>query len=298
MATRLKPLKTLPVDLIDELLRGSIDMHVHPAPDPDFARSMDIFDMASESSRLGMRATVYKSFYFNTSAVCRLLNRQQFTAGFQTIGSVVVGDKTTGGLEYAAAVIENEAKLGCKVVWLPAFDAKWCRTLYGMQGGICLLDREGALKPQVSDILHVVKQYDLVLCSGHISYLEAKAVFTAAGNLGLSKLVATHPLAFASQYTPDQIRDLASLGVYIEHVYNSITPRLDRLDPSDYVELMQEIGPERTIMSTDGSQVMDASPAQAMRLFIGMMLQFGMRPEEVERMVKINPSELLDLNPS
>lgn len=72
-------------------------------------------------------------------------------------------------------------------------------------------------------------------------------------------------------------------------------PRLGNMDPSDYVDCIKTVGAERSIMGTDLAQVWDPTPSEGMRHFIGMMLQFGCTPEEVEYMVRKNPARLLDM---
>ena len=64
--------------------------------------------------------------------------------------------------------------MGCKVLWMPTFDAAYARNaIPGREGtGMALMDPNGRILPQVAEILRVVKNYNMVLCSGHISYAE------------------------------------------------------------------------------------------------------------------------------
>jgi hypothetical protein len=47
----------------------------------------------------------------------------------------------------------------------------------------------------MDDILRVVKDYDMVLCSGHVSPLEIKALADRCIGLGITKIVITHPMS-------------------------------------------------------------------------------------------------------
>ena len=47
---------------------------------------------------------------------------------------------------------------------------------------------------------------------------------------------------------------------------------------------------------TDLAMVTDATPAEGMRMFIGMMLQLAISEEDVELMIKTDPAKLLDLD--
>ncbi len=292
---RNKPMGRIPVSVIDDLFKDSIDMHIHPGPDPNAERPIDSIGVAMLAEEAGMKGVVLKSFTYNTASDAFLIE-QNLVSDLRVFGSVVIGYTTTGGLTYAARTIEAMAKIGCKVVWFPAMDAEWCQAYLGNPGkGICILKEDGSLREEVFDILKVVKQYNMVVCSGHMSYEESTKMFDAAISLGITKMVATHPLAELSRFTADQIQELADKGVYIEHVYGTTMPRLGNLDPSDYVDCVKQVGAERTIMGTDLAQVWDTDPATGMRLFIGQMLQFGCTAEEVELMCKKNPAKLLDI---
>lgn len=295
MAVRNKPMGRISVQVIDELWRDSIDMHIHPGPDPNAERPIDSAQVALLAEKAGMKAVVLKSFSYNTASDAFIIQKNM-TPDLHVFGSVVIGYTTTGGLRYAARTIEAAARIGCRVVWFPAMDAEWCQSYLGHPGaGITILKGDGGLKDEVYDILKVVKQYGMVVCSGHMSYEESTKMFDAAIEMGIEKLVATHPLAELSRFTLEQIQELAGKGVYIEHVYGTTMPRLGNLDPSDYVDCVKLVGADRTIMGTDLAQVWDADPATGMRLFIGQMLQFGCTPEEVELMCKRNPARLLDV---
>lgn len=294
MAVRNKPLGRIDVKVIDDIWKGSIDMHIHSGPDSLAERPLDSIQVARIAEQAGMKGIVLKSFSYNTASDAFLIG-QNLTEKLRVFGSVVIGYTTTGGLAYAAETIEAMAKIGCKVIWFPAMDAKHCREYLGREGGISILDEDGRLKPEVYEILKVAKQYRMVVCSGHMSYKESTKMFDAAIALGITKMVATHPLAELSRFSLDEIKELAAKGVYIEHVYGTLMPRLGSMDPSDYVDCVKMVGAEKSLMGTDLAQVWDMPPADGMRHFIGMMIQFGCSPEEVEKMCKKNPAVLLDI---
>lgn len=292
--SRYKASMSLKTAQIDKIYQGSIDMHVHVAPDPDWDRRFDTLATARIAANNGMRGFVAKSFYYNTTTECRIVN--QVVEGISAFGSVTIGYVTTGGLENAPATIETHAKLGCKVIWFPAFDAAYCRKGTGRTGGIWILNEDGSLKQEAKDILSIAKEYDMVVCKGHMSYAETKALFEEGAKMGLTKMVNTHPLSDAwGLFSKDEIKYLSSLGVYTEMVFGNLMPRLGSLDPADYVDLCHELGAEKCIMSTDWAQCMDPSPAEGMRFFVGTMLQFGCTNEEVEIMCKRNPAKLLGI---
>ncbi len=294
MAVRNKPLGRIDGKVIEELWKESVDMHIHPGPDSLAERPLDSIQIAQLAQSAGMKGIVLKSFTYNTASDAFLIEKN-ITPDLRVFGSVVVGYTTTGGLDYAAETIEAMAKIGGKVVWFPAMDSLYCRSYLGKEGGISILNQDGSLKKEVDAILKVAKEYNLVVCSGHMSYEESTKMFDAAIKMGITKMVATHPLAGLSRFTLDEIKELADKGVYIEHVYGTLMPRLGNMDPSDYVDCIKMVGAERSLMGTDLAQVWDMDPAAGMRHFIAMMIQFGCTPEEVEWMCRKNPAKLLDI---
>lgn len=280
-------------DVVDRLMKGAIDMHMHAAPDPTVERR-DVMEVAEAAEKYGMRAVVLKSFFYPT--VCQTALGKYAAPDVELIGSITIGEVTTGGLDHGAAIIENNAKLGCKVVWFPAFDAKFCRSEIGQEGGIWILDEQGNVKSQVYDILRVVKKWDMVLCSGHMSYEETEKLFLAAKEMGITKMIATHPQV--NEWTPmniEQMKRLVDIGAYIEHCYLQLTARSGSLHPTRFVEITHAVGAEHCIMVSDFGWASEMVSAEALRSFIGTMLTFGCTEEEVRYMVQENPAKLLGL---
>lgn len=292
--SRYKASGNIRIEQIEELYKGCIDMHIHPAPDPSCSRRMDTYETAVAAEQAGMRAIVVKSFFYPTTT--EAIAAAHSVENLKVFGSITIGYGTTGGMEYAAETIENHAKIGCRVIWFPAFDSAYCRAGIGRSGGINILSKDGTLCQEAKDVLAVAKKYDMVVCKGHMSYPETEALFREAARMGITKLVATHPLADTwGKFTADQIRTLADCGAYIEHVFGALMPRLNSIDPADYVDCIRGIGADRSIMSSDLAQCMDPTPPEGMRFFIGTMLQFGCTEEEVAAMVKENPAKLLGI---
>lgn len=291
--SRYRPISNMSKERIDNIFNGSIDMHLHVAPDPLWARRFDTMESARIVQNAGMKAFVSKSYYYPTTTECLIVNKE---LGDQiAIPSITIGYGSTGGMEGAPAVLERHAQMGCKVLWFPAGEAKTCyKLLFGKEGGITVLDEDGKLCKEALEVLEICRDYDIVVCKGHMNFAETDAVFKAALEMGVKKLVNTHPLSDSwGVFTMDQIRYLADMGAYTEIVFNNLMPRLGSMDPADYVDLVHEIGAERMILGTDLAQAVDINPAEGNRFFIATLLQFGCTDEEVELMAKTNPNKLL-----
>ena len=269
-------------------------MHIHCGPDPRVERRVDALQVACQAQEAGMQAIVLKSHEYPTAPVAYILS--QIVSDITIFGSICL-DLEVGGLNIYA--LEASAKLGAKVVWMPTFTSANDMKINGRgEGGISVLDSNGRLLPVVNEILNIVKRYQMVLATGHISALETFVLIEQAIKKGVSNIVITHPLwprGGAQLDLPEQQR-MAGEGAFIEHCFSITMPFPDRLDPMKIVEAVRTVGAERCILSTDLGQAYNPSPAEGMRMAIATMLRCGLSEREVELMVKVNPATVLGLS--
>lgn len=187
------------MDAIDRLLRGSIDMHVHMAPDANIERSVDALQAATQAQAAGMRAIVLKSHDYPTAPLAAILG-QQF-GKVSVIGSLCL-DFAVGGLNLEA--LRVSAELGARIVWMPTFSAAFDMKKRGLgPGGISIVNGQGKILPVVTQILEMVKQHDMAVATGHVSFGEIVALVDEARRLGIDKIVVTHALEAAFRRNAD-----------------------------------------------------------------------------------------------
>jgi len=281
---------------VDHLLKDAIDMHMHPGPGA--MCRLDAMEAARQALQAGMRAIVLKS-HPGGVAVANMVS--QLVPGIKVIGSVTLNYEVGGLNPYA---VSNAAMYGAKVVWMPTFASsnsinKMRALGLPLQGaGISLLDKDGKLVPEVHQILALVKKYDMVLATGHISPQETFTLFTEAQKIGIKKLFITHPTdaEFSEKLlTISELQQLAKMGAYSEFTLVGILPNEFCHDPVKIVENIKAIGPEHCIISTDLGQPQNPLPVEGLRLFIAILLHHGLTQKEVEYLVKVNPARLLGL---
>ncbi len=284
---------------IDHLVRGSIDMHMHPGPAAGPCR-VDAIEAARQAQQAGMQAIVLKSHSYTAAAVAVIVN--QLVPGIRVFGSVCL-DFELGGLNFHA--LESAAMLGAKVVWMPTFSAinsiNRMRALgLPLEGeGISLLDQAGKLVPEMQRILSTIKKHNMVLATGHISPREVFSLINEAQRIGIKKVVVTHPTdkEFAEELLSlDELQQLARMGAFIEFTLVGMLPNEFCHDPAQIAKIIKSIGPEHCIISTDLGQPQNPLPVEGMRLLIATMLHHGLSQAEVELMAKMNPAILLDLD--
>ena len=284
---------------IDDLMRGSIDLHVHHAPGIMSYR-MDALDTARQACQLGMRAIVIKNQFYPTAPLAAMVGR--LVPELKVFGGVSL-DYEAGGLNSYA--LEASAKLGARIVWMPCHSSRNSIVNFTkisgvpLEGnGLSLLNSEHKLVPEMNKIFSLVKKYDIILASGHISPEETFALVEGALAAGISKIIVTHalPHSFEKTLTLEEQSKLGQMGAFVEYVYVGFLPNEFRDDPQRLVKAIRGVGAERCIISTDLGQYNNPSPAEGMRMFIALLLKNGMTEYEIELMAKVNPAKLLGLD--
>jgi hypothetical protein len=284
---------------IDKLLSGSIDMHLHPGPDA-FKCRVDALEAANQAKQAGMKAIVLKNHYYPTAPLAMMIN--QLVPDFTTIGSLCL-DQEMGGLN--ADAVEYAGKTGARVVWMPTFSSANSRSKMRALGlplqgeGFSILDAEGKLVPEITPILKIIKQYDMVLASGHISPAETFALEKEARKLGINKFVVTHPLDhefFTQAFSKQDLVQLTQNGAFIECTFIAFLASEFRHDPAHMVDIIKTVGAGQCIVSTDLGQSFNPLPVEGLRMFIVTLLKYGVTEDEINLMIRINPAKLLGLS--
>jgi hypothetical protein len=286
---------------IDELLSGSIDMHMHPGPTGGPCR-LDALEAAEQAKQAGMRGIVLKSHSYTAAAVAIIVNK--LVPDIDVFGSVCL-DYEIGGLNPHA--LENAAYLGAKVVWMPTFSSTNSINMMRALGlplkgeGISLIDDTGKLVPEMEPILELIKKHDMILATGHISPQETFILLNEAQRIGIKKYIVTHPTdkEFSEKhFTIEEMQQLAKMGAFIEFTLVGLLPNEFCHDPAQIARTIKTVGAEHCIISTDLGQPQNPLPVEGMRLLMATLLHQGISPVEVELMAKKNPAILLDLDKS
>ena len=271
--------------LVEEILKGSYDLHVHAGPDPNRERRMDALEVARHAYEVEMGGFVLKSHEYVTAPLAYALNRMY--PGLTVVGSITL-NRPVGGLNPDA--VQVAAELEARVVWMPTVDADYYLKSHGCGPGIRLTDDAGDIRAEVRDILDIISERDMVLASGHVSPSEAIALFREGKARGVRRMIATHPGGTA---TVDEQDEMSSLGAYVEYTFLSCMPSGGRMSADDLVRALRTLAVEHCIVTTDFGQWTNPPPAEGMRMAIAALLDAGMTPDEVSTLVKVNPSRLL-----
>ncbi len=283
---------------LDELIAGSIDMHLHIGPDEMDTRVTGL-EAAEQAADVGMKAVVLKNHSYPTTPVAAVV--KELVPDVEVFGGICL-DYEIGGLNLYA--LEKQANIGVKVCWMPTFSSKNSRAKMRALGlqlegeGFSILTDDGKLVPEIAPILDVIKKHDIVLASGHMAPPEIFALVEAAREKGIDKIVITHPSDgefMEKTLTVAELTQLAEMGAFIEQTTVTLLPTEFCHSPKERVEVIKAIGAEHCVMSTDLGQYWNIYPAEGFRFFMAILLRNGMTPEEIEIMAKKNPARLLGL---
>jgi hypothetical protein len=295
----------------DELLRGAIDMHAHGYPQFTLNMPPRVNDLewAQAALEAGMAGFVIKSHMWPTTTSAYLLN--QIVEGIKVFGSITL-NYVVGGLSPLAVQIAAES--GAKVVFMPTWSAKndmdkgkhyftrmrpYVTTIDSATEnlpGLKLTGADGALIPDVVEIIGLCKKYDMVLASGHISIEESLALCKEATKAGV-KFVLTHPLnSPLVGATLDQQKEVARMGGYVEHVFIGCMPMHQRMHPKTIAEAIEYVGYKHCIMSSDCIEAWNPKPPEVLRMFIASMMTLGIPEDAIYHMTHTNPGRLMNLD--
>ena len=278
-------------EIIQGLMVGAVDFHLHVAPDAVKERSVDACEAALQAKNAGMKGIVFKGIDYPTAPLAYLAGK--VVEGVAVIGSLTL-NQAVGGFNPDA--VDASAKLGAKVVWMPTTSSVGSRKLKGLPGGLSILAGNGEVRAEVKEILSLVGRHDLILATGHLPQQEVLMLFNEAQKHHVSKFVLTHPLKVAGEAIDIQVqRDLAEKGVYIEHCFGATLGLSARVKPRQIYEAVKYVGAEKCILSTDLGNFNKPMPAEGMRIALATLHECGLSEAELELLVKVNPARLLEI---
>ncbi|MBN9888908.1 DUF6282 family protein [Salipiger abyssi] len=289
---------------ISEILLGAVDPHVHSGPSIA-PRALDHLDLARELSEAGFSAVVTKDHDYS-GVICAEMIKSHHPELTTQVFSGIVLNNVVGGLNPYA--VEHTAAMGGKIVWLPTLAAEnhlaweassdWSHPASTQKirpaSAVPLFDEDGAMLPELLDILDVCAATGLALASGHIHVSETKKVFAEAKKRGVERLIFTHPEDIVGASMEDTL-EIANMGAQVEHslaffVEGSKFRNRTYEELKAYIDL---VGPERTILCSDLGQMGTITPLQGFRTAVAACLGLGYTDNQIKPMVSANAAQVI-----
>ncbi|MCD7754920.1 MAG: DUF6282 family protein [Firmicutes bacterium] len=291
-----------------ELVKGALDLHVHPGPDVQMRKVTDL-ELSHRMTQKGMGGFAIKSHYLCTAERAKEVNAMNPKC--RAIGAITLNN-SVGGLNPVAA--EIAARAGAKIIWLPSVDSRyereflfesrgesrifpyWVQILKDLEESgiscppISLLTEAGGLRQEMYSILEIAKAYQLCIATSHISHEEAFAVAEAAHEMRFERLLISHVLYPSTCYDLEERKRFLRLGALLEYSYSTFTTKKTTFEAT--LMGIREIGPQNCIISSDLGMPNGDSPEEGLYRFSRMLFENGIPEAEIHRMNRHNPAFL------
>jgi hypothetical protein len=273
-------------------LAGTIDIHVHAAPDST-PRSIDAIDLARLAKSRGMRALVLKNHYEPTASLAYIVRKE--VPGIEVFGGIdlnrSVGGMNPNAVEHMAAITGGYGRF----VWMATFDSE-NQVRYSKQvRPFVRIALNGQLVPETKAVIAVIAKHNLVMATGHSSAEEDLMLVREAKAEGVQHIVVTHAMLQPTHMSEAQMLEAANMGAYIEFVYNGLIGTGKQYDFGDYAKAIRYVGVNHCILSSDMGQPGNPLHTDGLTaLYAGLQGQ-GFTQAEIDRMAKENPARLLGL---
>jgi hypothetical protein len=311
-----------------EMIPGTIDMHVHTAPDIA-PRKVDDLEMAKAAAEAGMGGFIIKSHLGSSVERAYLVN--QMVPNTRAFGSVVLNYPVGGFNPFA---VDSFVRMGAKEVWMPTLSAQQTLTFqkehvpfdvrvafnqahggasspasvnvqpgdpwpWSKNGkGMTIFDEDGKILPEVWTILEILAANETILGTAHLSVPETHALVDAAKQMGVKRILATHP-EYMAPFSLDEQRVLLKKGVFFERCFVCTTeatrPVGGPLPFSVIVNNIRALGVESTVLGTDFGQARNVHPVLAIADYQKHLREAGFKEGEIETMAVKTPRALLGI---
>lgn len=273
-------------------VRGAIDLHIHSSPCL-FPRLGDDIELVNDARRMGLRAVLLKSHHEST--VSRAYLSEQAVADIRVYGGIVLNSHV-GGINPAA--VEAALSFGAAQVWMPTIDAEHHRAVYGGVGGIRVLRPDGKLAPDVLAVLDLIADHHAILGTAHLSPREIVQLVREATHRGVEKILITHPFFPVPSLDLATLQGLVRLGAMVEFTYCSISPAWRGTTAAAIAEAVAVLGASRCVLTSDAGQRHNPYPGEALRVFGQQLHELGIPLDDIYKMIRSNPAQLLGLEES
>lgn len=291
-----------------DIIQGAIDLHVHAVPDL-YKRPYTELEIARAAQEAGYRAILFKSHYTLNADRAFLIN--EILGGPLKVYGGIILNHAVGGINPVAAF--SAIRFGGKEVKMPTIHAAHhieisgptysyfedkTPPIFAALKGITVLDEKGKLKKEVHEVLEVVKNENVFLGTGHLSYPELKVLVPEARRMGVERIQITHAESLFSELTVEQQLEFANHGAIIEHQLSRCMPiyfrgREGKMEPDEIASNIKKVGAERCTLGSDLGQMFNPHPVDGFRMNVRVMMRCGITEKEIDWLIRKNPARLL-----
>jgi hypothetical protein len=289
---------------IKQFIKKTIDLHVHIGPEI-IPRKYTVKQLSAAEEN-NLYGAVLKNHFYPTAPLIKSIDQPRINL----FGSVVLNN-FIGGLNseaiYASSLITDKPLM----VWFPTVDAEqflnnsdyqvapeWInnpslnkflrksKTVKGIK--VC---SNGRLTQPTYSVIKSIKETGSVLATGHISWQESLLLTKKAEQLGVKKIIITHPI-YQKINMPLKIqKKLAAMGANIEFCYSMFS--IDQIPIRKMADQIKFLGPENCLLSSDVGQQFNLKPSKALLVFAKKLNQNGISLQSLKTMLVKNPRKIM-----
>lgn len=290
---------------IQNIIKQAIDIHLHIGPECIPRKYTVSTLIKSEQEKLG--GCVLKNHFYPTFPFIQ----ESETKKMELFGGIVL-NKALGGLNteviYASSLLSNKPLM----VWFPTihaenflkqsmyeiapewvqkkgFKARKAQDVAGVP-----ISRNGKLVKEAISVLKTIKDTKSVLATGHISWKESVLLVNQAIQMGIEKIVITHPIYQRIAMPIEIQKELSKKGCFIEQSYSMYS--IDKIPIKEIAQQIKEVGYTYVVLSSDVGQTFSPSPSKALSFFANLLQKEGITENELFTMLVKNPRKLLGID--
>ncbi|MFN4100041.1 MAG: DUF6282 family protein [Pararhodobacter sp.] len=292
------------------LLRGSIDCHVHACPHMN-GRSVTVFDAVRQAAAAGQRALVLMDNFQNSSGYAALARDELAHLGVEVLGGLIL-QPAAGGISFEAAQIAVDygygPGTGARFISLPTHHTRHI----ALQEGRSALQAESAfhvaesgdLPDDLYQIMDLCAARGIVFDCGHVSGPEALRLTETAKARGVR-----HIRVHCSDHAPEIVAALATLGAYCEFSFfvlsHATQVGLTHADTEKHRIAGMTLEAQsariraagaRALVSSDAGISLLAPPVETFRQYLLLLRAQGFSDEDLRQMSRDRPAALFGIN--
>lgn len=208
---------------------------------------------------------------------------------------------------------QTAGREGARLVWMPTVDSENEKTHREKNGNtgklpfwakiqnelraqgvvtetVPVVDASGSVLPETRRVLEIMAAHDMILATGHLGRDEIFAVVDAAVEVGVKRIVITHPEFPTQNLSTDDQRLLAEKGALLERCFT--TPHTGKVAWETMFSNIRETGPSNSVVSTDLGQPINPAVEDGIALFADRLIEAGFSEEQVRTMTVANSRRL------
>ena len=319
----------------EALLKGAIDIHVHAGPHIfSSPRRVDPFQAAIQARDVGMQSIVYMDVFEMSNGTAWLVNR--VVPDFKVYGGLILNTVYGGmnpravktaihygdGAKYISFGAHSTYYQAAREGRLIDGEFKPLSELYPefqKELDMCInIPVNEAPGENLDEILRLIAANPhIYMVTGHTSVDEGVRLVELAEEYSIKKTIVSS--AVVKEASMEQLQYMADKGAYIEYTLAAFThtttiPKTHYYVEREYAsidegmsgevsggvklvaEQIDELGAQHCIICTDFGVYTLPTPVEGLREFIACLLDLGISPDEISKMVKHNPEKLLGLS--